>query len=231
MGVGYSSSTVPRDYHENQMRTVLERAERRKRELTETWQTRYDKLDSDFLLAKQIGGVCGVVAGVTLLGLIQSRRTGIRALVDMEAKYAKEIQGMRSRLKDMEHVLERDVKGAQSKGITALSKDLFEVVDTLELAKDSCRHDTSTPDSIAEGVDMVHGSFLKVLRNHGVRAIHANVGDAFDPAVHDADRRLPLVEGAKHNTLANVRAVGYEFGEENVLLRACKVDVYVDEKS
>lgn len=212
------------------MRTVLDRAERRKRELTETWQTRYDKLDSDFLLAKQIGGVCGLVAGVTLLGLIQSRRAGIKALVDMEAKCTKEIQGMGSRLKDMERALERDVKGARNKGIASLSKDLFEVVDTLDLAKSSCRDDPSTPDSIAEGVEMVHSSFLKVLQKHGVRAVQANVGDSFNPAVHDADRRLPLVEGAKHNTLADIRAVGYEFGEDNVLLRATKVDVYVDDE-
>ena len=86
------------------------------------------------------------------------------------------------------------------------------------------------PPAIAEGVDMVRESFLKVLENHGVRAIEASVGDKFDPALHDADRRLPLEEGSAHNTLANVRAAGYEFGEEErVLLRACKVDVFVDD--
>ena len=211
MGAGTSqSSTVPRDYHETQMRTVLDRAERRKRELTDTWQTRYDTLDADFETAKQAGGVAALLAGVVIVGLVQSRRTGARALHEMEARLA----DAGPRMKDMERALARDVKAARQKGVTALSKDLFGVMDTLELASDAATRDPATPPAIAEGVDMVRESFLKVLENHGVRAIEASVGDKFDPALHDADRRLPLEEGSAHNTLANVRAAGYEFGEE-----------------
>ena len=55
------------------MRTVS-RAERRKRELAETWQTRYDKLDADFETVKQLEapphcrgrchcGACAVTSG------------------------------------------------------------------------------------------------------------------------------------------------------------------------
>jgi molecular chaperone GrpE len=220
------SSTVPRDYHETQMRTVLDRAERRKRELTDTWQTRYDTLDADFETAKQAGGAAALLAGAAIAGLVQSRRRGARALHEME----KTLAGSMHRMKDLERALARDVKAARQKGVTALSKDLFGVVDTLELASDAAARDAATPVAIAEGVGMVRGSFLKVLENHGVRAIEASVGDKFDPTLHDADRRLPLVEGATHNTLANVRVAGYEFGEEErVLLRACKVDVFVDD--
>ena len=46
-----------------------------------------------------------------------------------------------------------------------------------------------------------------------------SVGDKFDPAVHDADVGCPR-EGASHNTIANVRLPGYEFGEEEAVIKS-----------
>ena len=214
------------------MRTVLDRSERRKRELIETWQTRYDNLEADFELAKQVGGAAAILAGCTVLGLVQSRRSGLRALRDANAQLLR----VGAQKNDMERALVRDVNASHQKGVTALSKDLFGVIDTLEMAADAASRDAETPAAIAEGVGMVHGSFLKVLEAHGVRPITAHVGDTFDPTRHHAEKRLPLQEGTKHNTLASVHAPGYEFVSaveevkgDTVLLRACKVDVFIDD--
>ena len=145
----------------------------------------------------------------------------------MEARLA----GTAHRTKDMERALARDVKASKQKGVTSLSKDLLDVIDTLDLAS-VLQLAMGQPHQPLRGVAMVQSNLLKVLQEHGVRALETNVGDTFDPTVHDADRRVPLRDGALHNTIADVRLPEYEFGdEEKLLLRACKVDVFVEDST
>ena len=50
------------------------------------------------------------------------------------------------------------MKAAKSKGVTALSKDLFDVIDTLELASNARQPRKHAPLAIAEGMGMVQGA-------------------------------------------------------------------------
>ena len=43
----FISSTIPMDEHEAEVRRILDRNERRQRELSETWNARFQRLESE----------------------------------------------------------------------------------------------------------------------------------------------------------------------------------------
>ncbi|MBI5358099.1 nucleotide exchange factor GrpE [Candidatus Amesbacteria bacterium] len=71
------------------------------------------------------------------------------------------------------------------------------------------------------GVKMAVKQFQDVLLSEQLEAIIPNIGDTFDPNIHDC---LETITGEEENTLAEIVAKGYKIGD--VILRPAKVKVY-----
>lgn len=102
-----------------------------------------------------------------------------------------------------------------------LMKQLIPVLDHFEnaLGVEPASDDAK---ALRDGVKIVRDELLKVMQMAGVEKIDANVGDTFDPTIHEAMLRQP-VEGVKANCVSMVFSPGYRFGKRT--LRPAKVAV------
>ncbi len=77
--------------------------------------------------------------------------------------------------------------------------------------------------ALAHGLQIVRDELLKVLQQSGVERVTVNVGDAFDPHIHEAMLRQ-LAAGVKPNHVAMILAPGYIYKKSRTL-RPAKVAV------
>jgi molecular chaperone GrpE len=94
------------------------------------------------------------------------------------------------------------------------------VLDNLELA---LRHAEADPAAIVTGVQAVHAQAAQVLDALGYRRLEP-VGEAFDPARHEAARVVPAADGVEAGTVVEVHRAGYA-GPGGTLVRPAVVTV------
>jgi molecular chaperone GrpE len=103
----------------------------------------------------------------------------------------------------------------------SLAKELLPVIDNLERA---VAHAAREPEckALVEGVEMIQKSLLEVLARHGLSRVAPALGQAFDPAVHEAMAHVDA-EGHAPNTVVAEHHGGYLFNSR--LLRPALVTV------
>ncbi|CAH8513059.1 unnamed protein product [Schistosoma turkestanicum] len=131
---------------------------------------------------------------------------------DLDDKYKRtlaESENMRKRLM-------KQIDEAKLFGIQSFCKDLLEVADILMSATQS-----APQDQLKDGVnppfsDLYHGLVLtenqlfKVFSRYNLVQISPEVGEHFDPNIHEAVFQTPLEAGKEKNTIAVVTKVGYQ---------------------
>jgi molecular chaperone GrpE len=85
----------------------------------------------------------------------------------------------------------------------SLIKELLPVVDNLELALEHGRQ-LDAPPPLLEGLELVHQGFLKALTRFGVTPI-ACMGEAFDPAFHNAVMQEETTDAADYTILKELQ--------------------------
>ena len=134
---------------------------------------------------------------------------------------------------EMENVRQRmfkQIEEAKLFGIQSFSKDLLEVADVLNVALVSATADKSeeggkseakTLSSIIEGLKLTEAQLLKVFKKNGLEQVLPNVGDPFDPSIHEA---LFQMEGGTAGTVAQISLIGYTLKGRTI--RPAKVGVF-----
>jgi len=103
-----------------------------------------------------------------------------------------------------------------------LVKDLLSTVDNFDRAIGHARESGGGDlESFLQGVELVRREFLGILENHSVSEVEA-LGEAFDPAVHEAMAQLPDGSVAP-NTVVEVLQKGFQLRDR--LLRPARVIV------
>jgi molecular chaperone GrpE len=107
----------------------------------------------------------------------------------------------------------RETQDAERRVREDFLRDLLPVFDNLERA---AQHAGSASDvkSLAEGISMVMRLFTDTLARLGVERVNA-VGQAFDPALHEAVQQLETTEYPAGAVAAEVQA-GYRMGDRLV---------------
>lgn len=120
----------------------------------------------------------------------------------------------------------RQIEEARLYAVEKFSRDLLNVADNLNRAIEavpaSGRGDL--PDAVKtalEGVDLTQKELVTVLARHGVTAIDASPGAAFDPALHQAVTQVPSQHPA--GAVAELYQSGWRIGDR--ILRAAMVAV------
>lgn len=124
----------------------------------------------------------------------------VAALIDQELRTKAEMQNLRRRA-------EQDVEKAHKFALEKFTNELLPVIDSLERAVDACNSEDEAVQAIAEGVEMTLGMFVSGIGKFNVEQLDP-LGDAFDPALHQAMSMVPNPEVPVNHVMA-VMQKGY----------------------
>lgn len=129
-------------------------------------------------------------------------------------------------LADVENIRkrsERDRREAENYGGSKLARDLLPVYDNMRRALQSNDEaDGEANKALLEGVELTMRALISTFKKHGIDPIVPEVGDRFDPKLHEAMFEAP-VPGTKAGDIIQVAAEGFMLHDR--LLRAAQVGV------
>ena len=151
------------------------------------------------------------------------------AVAEMEALRA-ERDEMRDRfmraLADAENIRkrgERDRREAEQYGGSKLARDMLPVYDNLKRVLDAATEEQrEAAKALIEGVELTMKELISILGKHGVQAVAPEVGETFDPQLHQAMFEAP-VPGTKAGAIIQVMTEGFLLHDR--LLRPAQVGV------
>ena len=118
---------------------------------------------------------------------------------------------------------ERDRREAENYGGSKLARDLLPVYDSLNRALQAISDEQrETAAAFVEGIELTMRELLNVFQKHGIVRVSPEVGDRFDPQMHQAMFEAPL-PGTKAGQIIQVMSVGFLLHDR--LLRPAQVGV------
>ncbi|MEO1549621.1 MAG: nucleotide exchange factor GrpE [Pseudomonadota bacterium] len=118
---------------------------------------------------------------------------------------------------------ERERRDAELYGGVRLARDLLSVHDNLGRALETIDDDLREQASgLVEGLELTQKDLLAAFAKHKIEQIEPEVGDKFDPKLHQAMFEAP-VPGQPANAIIQVMSAGFMIGER--LLRPAHVGV------
>ena len=118
---------------------------------------------------------------------------------------------------------ERDRREAEQYGGSKLARDLLSVFDNMKRAVEAIPEESrDTNKAVIEGVELTMRELLNVFKKHGIEPISPEVGDKFDPQLHEAMFEAP-VPGTTAGEIIQVSGDGFMLHDR--LLRPAKVGV------
>ena len=156
--------------------------------------------------------------------------TAEAATADETAALRAEVADLKDRLlralADVENIrkrADRDRRDAEIYGSTRLARDLLSVHDNFERAlgnvSDSIR---ATAPGLIEGIELTQRDLVSALEKHRIVKVVPDVGDRFDPKLHQAMFEAP-VPGTRAGDIIQVMNGGFTIGDR--LLRPAQVGV------
>ncbi len=118
---------------------------------------------------------------------------------------------------------ERDRKDAEMYGGTKLARDLLPVYDNMKRAIESITEEQKAEHAaLIEGVELTMRELVNIFGKHGITRVAPEVGEKFDPQVHQAMFEAP-VPNTKAGDIIQVMAEGFMIRDR--LLRPAQVGV------
>jgi molecular chaperone GrpE len=118
---------------------------------------------------------------------------------------------------------ERDRREAENYGGSKLARDMLPVYDNLNRALESVGEEQKeTAAALIEGIELTMRELLNVFEKHGIKRIKPDVGEKFDPQIHQA-----MFEAPVPNTVAGdiIQVMAEGFLLHDRLLRPAHVGV------
>ena len=118
---------------------------------------------------------------------------------------------------------ERDRREAEQYGGSKLARDLLPVFDNLKRALDVATDDQrAAAGPLIAGIELTLRELIKVMTKHNVTPIMPEIGDVFDPQLHQAMFEAPIL-GTKAGQIIQVMTEGFLLHDR--LLRPAQVGV------
>jgi molecular chaperone GrpE len=118
---------------------------------------------------------------------------------------------------------DRDRREAENYGGSRLARDMLPVYDNLRRALNAASEaEQDVNKALLEGVELTMRELISVFKKHGIDPIVPEVGDKFDPQLHQAMFEAP-VPGTKAGDIIQVAAEGFMLHDR--LLRPAQVGV------
>ena len=172
------------------------------------------------LIAAIVGWVIALGAGGFAFTLSQRREELAGLLADARRRGEDLEKSVRKAVEDRDSTVKRvrDQAGEEKRfAHEGLARDVLDVLDNFDRALEQLPDDIEE-DPVLDGVRLTREQLLATLKRHGVEPVPA-LGQAFDPAVHEAVGTAPSLEPP--DTVVTVWQPGYRL--HGRLLRAAKV--------
>jgi len=118
---------------------------------------------------------------------------------------------------------ERDRREAEQYGGSKLARDMLPIFDNLARAIDAATDEQrEISGALLEGVELTMRELLNVFKKHGIEPIVPEVGEKFDPQMHQAMFEAPLPD-TKGGDIIQVSQAGFMLHDR--LLRPAQVGV------
>jgi len=118
---------------------------------------------------------------------------------------------------------EKDRREAQNYGGSKLARDMLPVYDNMKRAIEAATDEQKeVAGPLIEGIQLTMRELLNVFSKHGMTVIAPEVGDRFDPQMHEAMFEAPL-PGTKAGDIIQVSAEGFMLHDR--ILRPAQVGV------
>ena len=118
---------------------------------------------------------------------------------------------------------DKDRREAENYGGSKMAHDLLPVYDNMKRAVEAAGDEQKeAAAALIEGVELTMRELLNVFKKHGIQPISPQVGDRFDPQLHQAMFEAPL-PGTKAGDIIQVSAEGFMLHDR--LLRPSQVGV------
>ena len=118
---------------------------------------------------------------------------------------------------------DKDRREAENYGGSKMARDLLPVYDNMKRAVEAAGDEQKeAAAALIEGVELTMRELLNVFKKHGIQPISPQVGDRFDPQLHQALFEAPL-PGTKAGDIIQVSAEGFMLHDR--LLRPSQVGV------
>ena len=118
---------------------------------------------------------------------------------------------------------DKDRREAENYGGSKMARDLLPVYDNMKRAVEAAGDEQKEAAvALIEGVELTMRELLNVFKKHGIQPISPQVGDRFDPQLHQAMFEAP-VPGTKAGDIIQVSAEGFMLHDR--LLRPSQVGV------
>jgi molecular chaperone GrpE len=118
---------------------------------------------------------------------------------------------------------DKDRREAENYGGSKMARDLLPVYDNMKRAVEAAGDEQKeAAAALIEGVELTMRELLNVFKKHGIQPISPQVGDRFDPQLHQAMCEAPL-PGTKAGDIIQVSAEGFMLHDR--LLRPSQVGV------
>ncbi|MCE8518594.1 nucleotide exchange factor GrpE [Ruegeria pomeroyi] len=129
-------------------------------------------------------------------------------------------------LADAENVRKRGERArreAEQYGGSKLARDMLPVYDNMKRALETVTDEQrAVSGALIEGIELTMRALLDVFGKHGIQVVSPQVGDRFDPQMHEAMFEAP-VPGTKAGDIIQVSAEGFMLHDR--LLRPAQVGV------
>ena len=118
---------------------------------------------------------------------------------------------------------DKDRRESENYGGSKMARDLLPVYDNMKRAVEAAGDEQKeAAAALIEGVELTMRELLNVFKKHGIQPISPQVGDRFDPQLHQAMFEAPL-PGTKAGDIIQVSAEGFMLHDR--LLRPSQVGV------
>jgi molecular chaperone GrpE len=118
---------------------------------------------------------------------------------------------------------DKDRREAENYGGSKMARDLLPVYDNMKRAVEAASDEQKeAAAALIEGVELTMRELLNVFKKHGIQPISPQVGDRFDPQLHQAMFEAPL-PGTKAGDIIQVSVEGFMLHDR--LLRPSQVGV------
>ena len=118
---------------------------------------------------------------------------------------------------------DKDRREAENYGGSKMARDLLPVYDNMKRAVEAAGDEQKeAAAALIEGVELTMRELLNVFKKHGIQPISPQVGDRFDPQLHQAMFEAPL-PGTKAGDIIEVSSEGFMLHDR--LLRPAHVGV------
>ena len=156
------------------------------------------------------------LAHEALIAELDALRLEREELKDRLLRQLAETENMRKRA-------ERDRREAEQFGGSKLARDMLPVYDSLRRALEAATPESREANAaLLEGIDLTMKTIVSVFAKHGITVIAPQVGDRFDPSVHEAMFEAPL-PGTRAGDIIQVATEGFVLHDR--LLRPAQVGV------